>query len=512
MGPPLETEIKLACSPTMLEQLRAHPLLAGDERTQTLTTTYFDTPDGRLSRGGATLRIRDDGRGREQTLKLASPHGSAVRRSEWNTSVSGDLPDLSAFPAETRPKLINLPSREPLAPVATTLINRTTRKLHSGHSTVEIAFDVGMLMAGGREEAVCELELELIEGKLADVIVLALELPLGPELRWSVRSKGERCQRLAQNLPPVAVKTQPVPLSPAMDVALAFQCVAWNCLEQLLANYPLVITSADPEGVHQTRVAIRRLRAALTLFEDMTRDEIGTVLRAELKALAMALGPARDLHVLVERVTAAARNADDDLDEMLDHLTRQRETALASAQALLAAKPFQRLLFEFAAWLEAGEWLSRKSETGADQSLVPFAAGTLSRQRRKLRHVDRRLDDLSDADRHRLRINAKKLRYATSFFAALFTDDATARDRDTFGRALRQLLDSLGELNDLAVAAASRHELFADLDAITAARQAAQLGVLLAAQEKSRHKLFEIADRSLHVIANAPAWWKAPLK
>jgi inorganic triphosphatase YgiF len=509
VAPPLETEIKLACSPTMLERLRDHPLLAGDERTQILTTTHFDTPDARLSRSGATLRIRDNGSGREQTLKLASLQGFAGRRCEWNSPVSGDLPDLTALPAEARYTLINLLGHEPLAPVATAVINRTTRHLHSGHSTVEIAFDVGQLMAGGREEAVCELELELIEGELADVIALALKLPLGSDLRWSVRSKAERCRMLAHNLPPVAVQTQPVPLSPAMDVARACQCVAWNCLGQLLANYPLVITAADPEGVHQTRVAIRRLRAALTLFADVTSDEIGTVLRAELKAVALALGPARDLDVLVARVTAAAQAADDDLGEMLDHLVSQRGTALASAKALLAAEPFQRLLFQFAAWLEGGAWLSRTGETGADQPVMPFAAHILSRRRRKLRHVDKRLAHLSDADRHRLRINAKKLRYATSFFAALFTDDATATDRASFGTALRQLQDSLGELNDLAVAAASKDELFADLDPITAARQAARLGMLLAAQEESRRRLFEIAHGSLHVIANTPAWWKA---
>lgn len=313
-------------------------------------------------------------------------------------------------------------------------------------------------------------------------------------------------------IPPAALPAQQVELSPAMDVAQGFQSVAWNCFAHLLANYPLVIASADPEGVHQTRVAIRRLRTALAFFEDIASDEIGTVLRAELKAIALALGPARDLHVLVERVAATVRASDDDLNEMLAHLAMQRGRALASAQSLLAAEPFQRLLLEFAAWLEGGDWLNRKGETGANQPLVPFAARILSRQRRKVRHVGKRLANLPDKGRHRLRIDAKKLRYATSFFASLFTDNGTARDRDSFAEALRQLQDSLGELNDIAVANAHRDELFADLEAITAARHAAQLGVLLAAQEKARRKLLKTADRSLDVIANGTAWWKADKK
>lgn len=508
MPQPLEIEIKLAATPAMLERLRAHPRLAGEDRTATLVTTYFDTRGGRLRHGGAALRIRDDGESREQTLKLASSRGGALRRNEWNAPVTGDRPEPSDFPARTRSALVRLLDGEPLEPVAVTRIERTVRRLHSGGSAIEIAFDVGSIEAGARREAVCELELELVEGRLADVIALALTLPLGPELGWSVSSKAERCHALAYDLPPAAVHARPVKLSPAMDVAAGFQTIAWNCLEQLLANYPLVIAAGDPQAVHQARVAIRRLRAAGSLFADMTDDEAGPVFRAELQAVASGLGPARDLQVLFERVASAARAGDDDLAEMLGHLAGQRDKAVASARALLAEESFQRLLFGFAAWLEAGEWLKRKGKTGGDQPLLPFAARVLSRRRRKLRRVRGRIADLPDAERHRLRIDAKKLRYAAAFFASLFPEKKTARQRANFARALEGLQDSLGELNDMAVAAAGRDELFADLEAIPAAGQAAQLDALLAAQEKSRSKLFRQAEESLAGIVGARAWWK----
>lgn len=320
MAQPLEIEIKLTATPAMLENLRTHPQLAGEDQAATLTTTYFDTSGGRLKRGGAALRIRDAGESREQTLKLVSPNAASVRRNEWNVAVAGDLPEPSGFPAKARSALARLLGGETLEPVATTRIERTTRRLHFGDSAIEIAFDVGTIEAGGRKEDVCELELELVQGNLVDVIALALKLPLGPDLSWSISSKAERCHALAYAVPPAAAHAKPVRLSPAMNVAQGFHAIAWNCLEQLLANYPMVIATGDPEGVHQARVAIRRLRAAGNVFAELTDDEAGPILRAELKAVAAGLGQARDLHVLLERASRAARAADGDLNDMLAHL------------------------------------------------------------------------------------------------------------------------------------------------------------------------------------------------
>lgn len=508
MAQPVEVEIKLAASPAMLEKLRMHPQLAGEDQTAILTTTYFDTIDGKLRRGGAALRIRDGGKNREQTLKLALPRGKAVNRNEWNVALPGAFPEPAGFPGKARSTLVRLLNGEPLTPVATTRIERTVRRLSFGGSAIEIAFDVGSISAGGREESVCELELELVEGNLADVLSLALQLPLGPELNWAVISKAERCHALAFDLRPEAAHARPVKLSSAMDVAHGFQTIAWNCLGQLLANYPLVIASGDPEALHQARVAMRRLRAAGSLFRGITDDDAGRVLRAELKAAASALGPARDLHVLHERVTSAAKAGEQNLIDVLAHLAVERGAAVTSAQAMLAAEPFQRLLCEFAAWVEVGEWQNGKDEAGADQPLAPFAKRVLSRRRRRLRRMNDRLADLSDADRHRLRIDVKKLRYASDFFVSLFADRARAKNRHSFFSALSRLQDSLGELNDMAAAAAGREALFAGLEPITAARQAAQLDGVLAEQRKSHRKLFRAAETSLAKVSDARAWWK----
>ena len=504
----VESEIKLFASSAMLEALRGHALLAGADQTSTLVTTYFDTLGRKLKHSGASLRIRDGGKGREQTFKLISPGGSVVRRSEWNVAAAGDLPEASAFPAKPRTTLVRLLGGGALEPVATTTIERTTRRIHFGSSAIEIAFDLGAIRAGEREAAVCEFEMELVEGRFADMLALALELPLGPELRWSVSSKAERCYALAFDLQPVAGLAQPVKLSARMNAANGFQAIAWNCLEQLLANYPLVIASGDAEGVHQCRVAIRRLRAACSLFGDVVTDDAAAVLRAELKAVATGFGPARELHVLLDRVASAAASGDHDGSELQAHLGARRGAAVQAAQALLAANPFQRLLFELAVWIENGEWLAQKSETGGSQPIAPFAAQVLSRRRRKLRRKCDSLGQMPDTARHHLRIDVKKLRYAAEFFESLYHNKANAKQRRAFAKALGRLQDSLGELNDMAVAAEGGSALFEDLEPIAAARLATQLDRLLGEHLHSRRKLLKTSGRWLTRAVGTQVWWK----
>lgn len=507
MASPTETEIKLAARPAVLDELRLHPLLAGEDCVSTLVTTYFDTIGGKLRRGGASLRVRHDGEKREQTLKVASAGKGGVRRGEWNATLPGERPDDSVFPDAARTTLVRLLDGAPLEPVATTSVQRTARKLHFGSSAIEVAFDAGTITAGERKAPVCELELELVEGNLTDLLALARALPLGPDLAWSVRTKAERCHDLAFDLLPSVVRAQSPKMAPGTHVAPGFQAIAWNCLGQLLANYQLVIDAGDPDAVHQSRVAIRRLRAAFSLFGDIIDDATLPVLRAELKAVANALGPARDLDVLARQIRQSKRAAAAQAD-LVDHLESLRADAVRAAQAMLETGEYQRLLFDIAIWIESGDWLAQGEGAGTGLTLAQFARSELSRRRRKLKAACGKLADMPDAERHRLRINAKKLRYASEFFASVFPGRAAADRRRTFVRALSRLQDSLGELNDIAVASARQHAWFDGLEPITAARLAAELGELLDERHKSRRKLLKMAETSLTDMVEVPAWWK----
>jgi len=75
------------------------------------------------------------------------------------------------------------------------------------------------------------------------------------------------------------------------------------CLKQVIANEPALV-NGDPEGEHQMRVGLRRLRAGISLFAILLHDTKTTEIKAELRWLTGELGPARELVVLVNRVIA----------------------------------------------------------------------------------------------------------------------------------------------------------------------------------------------------------------
>lgn len=500
MADGLETELKLAATPAMLLHLRGHALLAGKDHAATLVARYFDTKEGALHEAGAALRLREDGTRAEQTFKIRG--NGSLHRSEWNVPARGGEPDPAAFSARPRKVLESLVNGASLHQLAMTRIERTTRRLRFGASTIEAAFDSGTVEAGRRRETISELELELVKGSAIDLFALARQLPLGPGLVWSVGSKGERGHALALKLPFAATRASDVPLSGGMTVAQGFQAIAWNCLAHLLGNYREIIASGNPEAVHQSRVAMRRLRAAFSLFGEYLDKAESAAFRAEWKAAASGLGPARDLHVLIERVEAAAAEHASDAGELLDRLRCLRAGATRAAKTLLAGKDFQHLLVRFAEWLERGPVQS-------DEPLAAFASRTLGRRRRRFVKAGP-LGKLSDEALHRLRIKGKKLRYAAEFFAPLYPGEGSARASRAFGKALGKVQDCLGSVHDLAVAHDQHANLFAGIEPVTAARLSARFAELLESHGPGRRKLVKAAAKAIARIEDTPAWWKPP--
>ena len=509
-GEALETEIKLAASPDMLEALRDHPALAGPDRTSALVTTYFDSADRRLAHGGASLRLRETGKAREQTIKLPARTDSIVVRGEWTVPALGEIPDIGTFAAEPRAALERLLDGEQLAPIAETRIERTTRRITHGSALIEIAFDRGTIRAGTREAAVCELELELVSGALADLLDLALALPLGPDLRWSVASKSGRALALADGTNANAVHAIPVGVSREMAADQGFQAIAWSCLSHLLDNVPIVLANGDPEALHQCRVAIRRLRAGLSLFGPLFADDAqAAMLDAELKAAASASGPARDTQVLLDRLSAAQGSDGPDSAELLAHVRSVVDRATASTQAVLGGREFQTLLISCALWVERGDWVSH--EHGADRPLPQFAARALRKRWRKIRRMGDEPATMTIDERHALRIAVKKLRYAADFLAPLDRSKSAEKAQRRLKSSTAKVQDRLGELHDLDVLAIGRDALFAGLDPIGAARLSAQLDELIPSLAASHPKLLKRAGRAVARLAKCEPWWKADL-
>lgn len=506
MHAPVETEIKLLATPAMLDRLAADPRLAGPEQRVRYANAYYDTLGGALGRAGAALRLRTGGESAEQTLKLPDPAAPPVSRSEWTVPAPGERLDPALFPEPARSRLDSLRADSALACFARTLVERTTRRLDYGHSRIEVALDRGTIRARGRDMPLAELELELQQGHAADLFALALELPLGPDLQWSVAGKAARAQALAFDLPPGPPRGVPLRLSAAeiaagATLAEGLRTICWQGLTHLLTHYPQVLATTDPEAVHQARVAIRRLRAALALFR---AGPEARVFAAQFRALARGLAPARDLYLLHERALGAARSDPDrDRGELLAQLAAARDAALEAARDLLAAASFQRLLLQFALWLEADHGLAAARHAGRPYRRE--AARALARGLDRVTARGERLAHQSDRQRHKLRIAAKSLRYAAEFCPA---DGVAPARRHRFAKALQRLQDHLGELNDLALAGRPPPDLFAACDPLTRARLAAELKALAAPSRQRLRHLRDRAERALATVEAIGPWWK----
>ena len=265
-------------------------------------------------------------------------------------------------------------------------------------------------------------------------------------------SKTDCDQALFDPLPSTSGKATPLELSTHMTIEQAFQAIVNNCLGQIQANETGVVQERDVESVHQMRVGLRRLRSALELFR--SRLQAPEDMLQELEWLTMELGAARDWDVLAgSTLPAVAEAAPDEkgiAELMLAALARAREMHEAAAAAVSSHR-YSLLILHFTHWVKDCAW--RNAMAAQDQQrltapLMKFAHNMLERQQYRLLKRGSKLPGASPQARHKVRIAAKKIRYATEFFQSLYPPKLVR----PFVAALSGLQDALGWLNDAAVA------------------------------------------------------------
>lgn len=466
MADPTELELKLDATPRDIGLLKAvvlPRLTASRPSAHHLVSVYFDTPRMALRKQGYSLRLRFDGERRVQTIKASRGAGVGLfDRSEWETAVQGEGIDLEAV-RDTPLHALLLHERHPLGPVFETVIDRTVWRLSQGSSMVEVAVDEGRVVAGDRTCPISEVELELKHGSPSDLFALLHGLGEARALRLGVVAKSERGYALLDGKTPACFKAEPVALTSGMTVGQAFQAIVRACIRQFRLNEPFISAEA-PEFLHQARVAMRRLRSALSLFEAVVADPQVERLKERLRAVSRDLGDARDLDVYladVVRPEAEHTPAEPGVAAFGERVERQRTEAYARLATTLSAPAFRILMLDLLEWVEAGLWLVSDDpfkRLRREQPVRIFAADVLDRRRRQVKRKGRRLDTLDPDARHRVRIAAKKLRYAAEFFAALVRKKDQRR-HDRFIDAMQDLQAVLGELNDIKTG----HALVADI-------------------------------------------------
>ncbi|MEQ8345133.1 MAG: CHAD domain-containing protein [Sneathiellaceae bacterium] len=455
-----ERELKLTVSPSAAEQVRrSRPVRAfkqGRALTRHLRSVYFDSADQALRRSGMTLRVRHIGARRVQTVKAAPDHsqGLAVRR-EWECDVEGDLPDLAAIgDTDLQHDLARLLDGRKLQAMFESDIRRTAWQLRPpAGGRIELALDIGVLAAGDRRLPVYEVELELKDGPVAAIFDIAAELGATVPFAFECRSKADRGFALAMPGPPAWLKAKGIALAPQMTTQEAFVAVAGTCLAQAEANEAAARDGRDPEGVHQLRVACRRLRSAFSLFRPVL-PPAQAALAAEIKWFAGELGAARDWDVFLAETLAPLRQAlpgEPDLEALQAAGERCRRAGYDRVRAAIDSPRYTAVKLELRRWLADPDW-HRSLEADAARLLfspvVDLADLLLERRAKAVRKLGSRLATLSLPQLHELRIRGKKLRYATEFFASLYP----GKKAKAYSGALARLQDVLGVLNDSVMA------------------------------------------------------------
>ena len=236
---------------------------------------------------------------------------------------------------------------------------------------------------------------------------------------------------------------------PLFDCATAFQKIALDCVAKVRLHHSSAC-AGDAEAVHQIRVAITRLRAAVSFFAPITVDVEWRRLKKELAWLNASLGAARDSDVVVEyagrtRYRAwAQRMIGEDLD------VRQARDHRRMVRCLRSLR-FHDLIEAMSDWIERGPWLrrwERKLRRKSAKPLKAYSERELNRWRQRLIRKGRRLEILGASDRHRLRIRAKRFRYMIEALTGIVPLFDHGKFRHVHKPA-KKLQRTLGDLRDL---------------------------------------------------------------
>jgi CHAD domain-containing protein len=453
-----------------------------------LQTTYYDTPDLRLARWGASLRYRP---GEGWTVKLPEgQNGVLLVRAEHVFGGDGRKP-----PPEAVALVRAFVRTGKLAPAARMRTVRRPVELRDpdGSRLAEVVDDDVQVLDGRRILLrFRELEVELAEdadaGLLDQVVDRLLEAgaqAAEPTPKY-LRALGGR----ERTLGPEVVEPE-VDASASVETLLRHDLASGTL--RLFRHEAGVRIGEDPEAVHQARVATRRIRSTLRTFSSLLDTEWTDRLRDDLKWLANLLGEVRDTDVLLERFSEhlAALPASDARPgrRLLDRLSDQRDQARRRLLGGMSSDKYAQLLEDLVAAAAAPALLP-----GADRPAAEVMPPLVAKPWKKLRKAVRKAgDDPPDHDLHQIRIRAKRARYA-----AEAVEPVIGKAAEDFADAISDLQTVLGDHQDAVVGEAWLRE------AATAGRRDVALvaGLLIAAERASAadtrdrwRKVWEAAKR-----------------
>lgn len=412
---------------------------SGRARGGATSTMWFDTADGRLAAEGQVVEAPARGPrlllrtlpGAAETWHPARPPTLLRRLAE------GDAPDEAGG--------------DTLAAIAAFAGRQQAFRLDSPHGAVQAVLLDGQLRSLEAERPVARLSLAgPLPAVLATARGIAAELPLLPPLA----ALAEQGRALALGLPARPHRLGAPDTSAATTAEDAFLAAAGHLAEVVRQQSARIRPDAPPEPVHQTRVALRRLRSVFRVFRAATDCAVLRAIDAQLRDVLAVLGPARDWDVFlggIIRQIEAAFPEEKRIAGLRRAAEAQRRDAYAAVAAMLGGASWRLLLIDLVALLLARPWREDAEPQRLAMLAAPvaeFGRSVMDRRWQRLRRAGSDFEELSAEALHELRLDGKRLRYAAEVFAPVFGAKAGRR----FLRRVAALQEGLGLANDAAVA------------------------------------------------------------
>jgi triphosphatase len=450
--PHQEIEVKLRTDPDKIAKVRRSRWWRELEpvRRQSLHSIYFDTKDQQLRQCNISLRTRTDRHAIVQTVKMQNGANDSVTRREWETLVPDPVPDPSLVIDPALPRDFRKLTSADLRPVFDVEVKRETRRLTSGDAKIDVSLDDGAVIAGEAREPVHEIELELVAGELKDLLAQAQRISDAVEGRLHARTKADVGYALEQAHGRPWSRAPKLSLTSDMTAGESFRLLVLSSFSHLTANDDCARLGLHVEGVHQCRIALRRLRSAFKIYRPLLRRKRIAPIDDAVRWLGRILGAARDLDVLQTELldpAIAALGDAEQLAPLLARLATKKADAYAQVAQALASARYRHLLIDLCGLGHADDF-GKPEAASLDQPLAQLASGALSRAHEKLIKRGEGFETLSKTERHEVRIALKRLRYALDFFGCVFDDERKKK----FIKRLTRLQDDLGRVNDVAVA------------------------------------------------------------
>ena len=449
-----ELELKVELSKSDVERLGGElpvdELGIGSPRRKKLRSVYFDTPEHDLHAAGISLRLRRQNGGWLQTVR-ADQHvdGGVSNLVELEALLEREEPDLGKIADKKIKRVVQKAAKgTTLKPVFETIVQRTTRTIKAQGSEIQLAVDDGEVRAGDKAREVHEGELELKAGDAEGLLLAAEKLLDGPELKLSSRSKAKRGYLLALQKGTSAEpeKARAVRIDRKDTCAKAFAAILQSAVRQILVNREAVLETDDPNGAHQLRIGLRRLRSALRALRPLADRSSLRAFERCARDMGRCVGTLRDADVLISGIHAPVEAASSDkagFAELLETLARERERRRDEVRAALRGSSWTRLQLYLSLWPR-----TLAENPKLDKRVSGHAGMVLGKAWKKAAKLGRNLEKLDAEHCHEMRKVLKTLRYQAEFFAPLFGKRHTER----FIERLKALQDVFGYINDVRMA------------------------------------------------------------